>query len=91
LYNLETDISEQHNLAKSETVIANRLNKLLSNWRNNNNVQTNSLNPNFNPELHRKLYIDSDPSLFNPLTTKDFQQILEWRKLMDEVVKMKRQ
>ena len=91
LYNLQTDISERHNLAKSEPAVTSRLYNLLDQWRLKNKVQTNSVNPNFNPELHRKLYVDIDPSLFNPLTTKDFDQILEWRKLMDNVVKMKQQ
>jgi arylsulfatase A-like enzyme len=91
LYNLEKDPSETRNLASSEPKIAARLKNLLDKWRSQSDIQTNSFNPKFDPELHRKLYIDIDPSKFNPATAskEEIQNMLNWRKLMDEVTKMK--
>ncbi|MGC8743137.1 MAG: sulfatase [Verrucomicrobiia bacterium] len=91
LYNLETDPGETKNLAAIEKNTASRLADLLHKWRSESNVQTNSPNPSFNPELHRKLYIDIETSKFNPstATSAEMQKILDWRKLMDEVTKMK--
>ncbi|MGB9603959.1 MAG: hypothetical protein ACPMAG_14340, partial [Limisphaerales bacterium] len=70
---------------------AARLKNLLDKWRSQSDIQTNSFNPKFDPELHRKLYIDIDPSKFNPATAskEEIQNMLNWRKLMDEVTKMK--
>lgn len=91
LYNLETDSGERKNLATIEPNIAARLRSLLNEWRLAAHVQTNSLNPNFNPELYRQLYVDVDPSLFNPKTASAgmMKKMEEWRKLMDNVVRAK--
>ncbi len=91
LYDLETDVGETRNLISAEPRIARRLHNALIEWRRNSNVQTNSVNPEFNPELHRRLYLDTDPSLFNPATASGeaIEAMQQWRKLMNSVVKMR--
>jgi len=88
LYNLENDIGETTNLAEKEPAIAKRLEKALLDWIKKEKLQTNKPNPDFNPELYRKLYVDIDTSKYNAAksTPEMFEKILEWRRLMDEVV-----
>lgn len=89
LYNLKEDIGETTNLAGKEKEIAMRLERALMDWIEREKLQTNKPNPNFNPELYRKLYVDIDTSKYNAAkaTPEMFEKILEWRKLMDDVVK----
>ena len=51
-------------------------------------AQGNASNPNFDPALHRELYIDVDPSKYEPAkaTAAEFDRMQEWRKQMNAVV-----
>jgi hypothetical protein len=51
-------------------------------------VQTNSINPNCDAQLHRALYEDIDVSRYNPATASEVsrEQVRAWRKQMDAVV-----
>ena len=61
LYDLEKDISEQHNLAKENPALALLLYDELNKWRRNVNAQEMTLNPHFDPKLKKeKSYVDDD-------------------------------
>jgi arylsulfatase A-like enzyme len=47
LYNLKDDISEQNNLASTNTAKRDELKVLLENWRNNVGAQMPTLNPDY--------------------------------------------
>ena len=91
LFNLGTDLSEKHNLAASESVRVKKLQAALSEWRNMINAQTNSLNPAFDPGLHRAIYQDIDISRYDPPAADEaeFARVLEWRRQMDAAVRNK--
>lgn len=89
LYNLKHDIGETTNLALKEKQIAKKMEKQLLDWILSEKLQTNAPNPDFNPLLYNKLYVDVDPSKYDPAhaTPDVLQKMIEWRKLMDQVVK----
>jgi len=91
LFNLGTDLSEKHNLAASESVRVKKLQAALLEWRNMINAQTNSLNPAFDPGLHRAIYQDIDISRYDPPAADEaeFARVLEWRRQMDAAVRNK--
>jgi arylsulfatase A-like enzyme len=91
LFDLKNDIGEQTNLAAKEPDLAKSLHAKLAHWRKEVKAQENSLNPNFDPAKHKTLYSAIDPSKYNPLncTAKEFEEMQQWRKRMDEVVPKK--
>jgi arylsulfatase A-like enzyme len=88
LFNLADDPGERTNLADRERDRAGRLRGDLARWRKLVGAQENSPNPKFDPALHRSLYVDVDPSRYDPLkaTPAEFARMQEWRKSMDAVV-----
>ena len=89
LYDLARDPGEKQNLAEAEPERATQMKKALADWREQVGAQENTRNPEFDSALFRKLYIDFDPSKFDPLAATDeqWQAAQEWRGLMDEVVR----
>lgn len=83
-YDLSTDIGEQRNLAAQHPERVASMQTTFEAWRRGTNVQLNTLNPDCTEAAFRRLYIDTDPSRFNPLTadTEQWAQIHEWRKGM---------
>ena len=88
LFNLAQDIGETTDLASRYPDRANRLRAQLASWRQAAGVQTNQLNPNFDPALHRAIYVDVDASRFNAATadTAQRERMLAWRKQMNAVL-----
>jgi arylsulfatase A-like enzyme len=88
LFHITSDPGEKTNLAGSEKEWAALLRKKLAEWRKEVGAQDNSPNPKFDPALHKALYIDVDPSRYDPLTAgpAGLARLLEWRKRMDSVV-----
>ena len=91
LYNLKSDPGEQKNLAKAQSERARRMRASLAEWGDKINTQNNLPNPNLEEDLFRKLYVEFDPSTFDPQTASDakWQAAYEWRALMDDVVRRK--
>lgn len=58
-------------------------------WRRENDAQTNTPNPDCDEKEFRRLYIDTDPSTFDPLTAgeEDWADIRTWREGMDNAVR----
>ncbi|MDW8036867.1 MAG: sulfatase-like hydrolase/transferase, partial [Thermoguttaceae bacterium] len=85
LYNLDQDVGETQNLADKMPELANRLRQDLENWCKQIGAQENQPNPDFDPALHRALYIDADPSKFHPQKASPAQidRMQQWRRQMN--------
>jgi arylsulfatase A len=86
LYDLAADPGETAPVSRPQLI--GRLQDLLAAWRREVGAQGNATNPNFDTALHRKLYIDVDPSKYDPAkaTPAEFDRMQEWRKQMNAVV-----
>ncbi|WP_269542200.1 sulfatase [Cerasicoccus fimbriatus] len=84
LYNLAADISEREDLAAENPQQLAAMQAALDTWRQEIGAQYNTPNPDCNEELFRKLYVDTDPSQFDPLNATDEQwaEIQQWSKDM---------
>ncbi len=89
LFNLRSDTSETSDLSGREPRRVARLKRQLAAWRQRVGAQTNAPNPNFDPALHRQLYVDFVPSTFDPLhaDAESWARVAEWRKQMDAVLR----
>jgi arylsulfatase A-like enzyme len=85
LYDLSADLAEKRNVANDHAGRVKRMRAALSQWRQSINAQTNRPNPEFDPARYRKLYQDTDVSLFAPAqaSAEDWEEIWTWRKGMD--------
>jgi arylsulfatase A-like enzyme len=89
LFDLASDPGEATDLAAREPKRAAELRARLAQWRLAVGAQTNTTNPNFNPDPHRGLYIDLDMSRFDPMraTPPEHAAAQLWRKQMDAAVR----
>ena len=62
LYDLEKDAGEKTNVAKDNSETAKALTESLHQWQKRTGVQFGAPNPNANREVHKRLYVDSDPT-----------------------------
>ena len=89
LYDLENDPGEKNDLAASEAAKFAELRKKLDDWRKGIGAQECRPNPKFDAAMHRKLYVDPDPSKFptakNALEAEATEK--EWRAGMNAAVK----
>jgi arylsulfatase A len=88
LFNLKDDVGERSDLAAKESSHVARLKKLHDDWLVAIDAQRNTPNPNFDPALFKKLYVDFDPSLpkLRATAAEMEKDMADWRKLMNEVV-----
>jgi arylsulfatase A-like enzyme len=88
LYNLKSDIGEATDLAKKEPAELSRLKKLHDDWLVSIDAQHNTPNPDFDPALFKKLYVDFDPSrpILRSTAAEMEKDMAEWRALMNQVV-----
>jgi arylsulfatase A-like enzyme len=89
LYDLAKDPGEETDLASAEPQRASQLWTKLDAWRESVGAQGCPPNPDFAAALHRKLYVDPDPSKFftGSCATETAAPQAEWRAAMDEAVK----
>jgi len=90
LYDLWNDPGEMTNLATNRAP-SNRIAPLLNSleaWLTATAAQLPTSNPAFDAALHKKLYLDTDPSKYDPLkaTKAEFDKMQEWRKAMNAAV-----
>jgi len=85
---LKNDIGETNDLKSTETAQAARLKKLHDDWLVAIDAQRNTPNPDFDPALFQKLYVDFDPSRpTHRATAAEMEKdMAAWRSLMNEVV-----
>ena len=88
LFNLKNDISESMNLVSSESARTSGLKKLHDDWLVAIDAQRNTPNPDFDPSLFQKLYVDFDPSrpILRATAAEMEKDMAAWRALMNEVV-----
>src|SRR5437868_3048330 len=88
LFNLKSDISESNDLSQTEKQRTADLHKAHQLWLDEINAQRNTPNPDFDPALFKKLYVDFDPSrpILRATAAEMERDMADWRKLMNEVV-----
>ncbi|MBN2301918.1 MAG: sulfatase [Lentisphaerae bacterium] len=84
LYDLALDIGQKQDVAHQYPDRVASMLTALTKWRNANNVQYNKPNPNCDEKEFARLYIDIDPSKFDPVvaTKEEWARIREWKKSM---------
>ena len=87
LYDLSADIGERCDLAAEHPNRVATMQARLDAWRRDNEAQTNTPNPDCDEAAFRALYVDVDPSQFDPHTADaaTWQQMQAWRKAMNTV------
>ncbi len=88
LYDLVSDPGEARDLAPQQPERINRMRAALSAWRAAVKAQDNRPNPDFDPAKYRELYVDVDPSRFDPAHADPTQwgAMWNWRKAMNAAV-----
>jgi arylsulfatase A-like enzyme len=88
LFNLAQDISEAQDLVAKEPKRAADLKAKLAAWRKDVGAQDNTPNPNFDPALHKKLYVDIDVSALKaePTAAEMRPKLQGWREGMNAVL-----
>ena len=88
LYDLEKDAGEKSNVAKDFSEKAKALGESLHQWQKRTGVQFGIPNPNAKQEVHRRLYIDSDPTRLDASAGAAAvgDQWRAWRSEMNRVV-----
>lgn len=91
LYDLAADPGEGSDLAARNPAKAAALRRGLADWRAAVGAQVNAPNPAFDPARHRELYVDTDPSKYDPVAdgAAGVARMAEWRKRMNAAVPMK--
>ncbi len=85
LYDLADDPGESLSLADRHPRRVRRMARDLEQWRVAMRVQTNAPNPALDETRFRALYVDFDPSRFEPVTASsvEWDRVADWRKGMD--------
>ena len=85
LYDLADDPSERKNLAQQQPERARDMREQLAAWRTSVGAQMPTVNPDFDAELHQRIYIDHDSSALMPEATAAATEPAwqTWRKAMN--------
>lgn len=88
LYDLDKDVGEKNNVAKDFPDKSSALAESLHQWQKRTGVQFGVSNPSANHEVHKRLYIDSDPTRLDSSQGAEAvgAQWKAWRKEMNRVV-----
>jgi arylsulfatase A-like enzyme len=88
LYDLASDVGEASDLAARQPERARDMQRQLAAWRERVGAQMGTPNPDFDPALHRRLYVDQDPSRIVAGTTAAALDPAwaDWRKQMRAAV-----
>ncbi|HEX2474454.1 MAG TPA: sulfatase-like hydrolase/transferase, partial [Lacipirellulaceae bacterium] len=89
LFNLAQDIGETENLAAAEPERTDNLRRKLQDWRANVGARMPERNPEFDAELHRRLYVAQDASQLVAASTAAATAPMwkSWREEMNDAVK----
>ncbi len=90
LFDLDNDISESRDRSKTEPGRAGALRQRLREWRTSVGAQENTPNPGADPKLYEQLYVEFDPTRFDPLRAdaQAWQAVATWRQRMNAAVKL---
>jgi arylsulfatase A len=89
LFDLEADIGETKDRSKQQPARTDTMRQLLRQWRRSVSAQENAANPSFDANLYRQLYVDFDPTRFDPLAADDhtWKTVASWRERMNAAIK----
>ena len=89
LFDLDADVSESRDLSKAEAGRTAALRQRLREWRASVAAQENTPNPGVDAKLYDQLYVEFDPTRFDPLRADNqaWQAVALWRQRMDAPVK----
>jgi len=89
LFDLEADVSEIRDLSTAEPARTAALRKRLRDWRTSVAAQENTPNPSVDLDLHKRIYVDFDSTLFDPLRADEaaWKAVAVWRERMNEAIK----
>lgn len=92
LYDLANDPGEQIDLASKNPDVASSLKSALLSWRDSVGVQKGQPNPEFDPDLHKRIYLDQDPSKLGHSESAKIigEKWKAWRALMNQAVQGKK-
>lgn len=93
LYDLASDIGQKHDLSARAPARVAAMKAALAAWRLANQAQVNAPNPDFQEDEYRKVYVDVDPSTFDPVaaTENDWARMRSWRGEMNRLAPWKPQ
>lgn len=85
LFDLSADVGQRRDVADLHPEKVAAMRAALEQWRQQIGAQRNAPNPDCAEERFKALYVDMDPSKFDPLAAdeEDWKRILEWRKGMN--------
>ena len=89
LFDLEADVGETRDRSKLEPALTEAMRRQLREWRRSVTAQENTPNPSVDMNLHRQLYIDFDPTRFDPPKAGEavWNAVAIWRQRMNAAVK----
>ena len=92
LFDVSADVGETRDVSAAEPATVQSLRAQLRAWLVAVGAQENTANPAFRPELFKELYVDFDPTRFDPLraTDADWKAVALWRQRMDAATRMMR-
>ncbi len=77
LYDLSIDSGEHQDIAEQHPGRVTSMCASLDRWRNENKVQYNVPNPDCDKEEYKRLYVDTEPSKFDPVLANE----VEWNRI----------
>ncbi len=91
LYDLDADVGEQKDLAAAQAARTAALRAQLRQWRTSVGAQENTPNPTVNLDRYRELYVEFDPTRFDPLhaDAAAWKAVALWRQRMDAAIKQR--
>jgi arylsulfatase A-like enzyme len=89
LFDLAADISETSDRSKADPARTAAMRQRLREWRTSVAAQENTPNPGVDAKLYDQLYVEFDPTRFDPLRadSQGWQAIAGWRQRMNAAVK----
>jgi arylsulfatase A-like enzyme len=86
LFDVDADPGEKVDRSRQDRAVVERLLGMLRGWLHHVGAQTNRPNPEFDPDLHRRLYVEFDPSKYDPTDVAAAERARAWRQGMNAVV-----
>jgi arylsulfatase A len=90
LFDLVNDPGETKDLSAAESKRATELRGRLAAWLKQTEAQRNEPNPKFDAALHRPLYVELDPSRYDPTKAEQLDRMKAWRKAMNAALPTRR-
>jgi arylsulfatase A len=86
LYDLSVDESEKVDISLKCPEQLASMRADLEAWREDNKVQYNTQNPHCDEDFFNEIYVDFDPSQFDPIKAEDvdWEKMVHWRKRMNK-------